>query len=212
MKIKWTTLGLAAAAFAVAVGDAAPERRGAPAAPARPTARPASPPRPAQAPNGKAAGARFVGHPVVPHPDRSVHATNNPPHQVIIHNPRSGRDERHQVIVDHRPGHIIDRDPHLRVIRRGYRPLHNWEHWHRAVGGWWAVWGITAWDEVGTVTCEAANEATGELYPVSEDRDDVAWDDAAVNTVLDQALDDCIQDAGTNTCVPTTPACTFQNN
>jgi len=212
MKTTAFTLGLVAAAFVVAVGDAAPEKRGGPAAPARPAARPTPSPRPAYAPKGKEAGARFVGRPVVPHPDRAVHATDNPPHQVIIHNQKSGRDERHAVIVDHRPGHIIDRDPHLRVIRRGYRPLHDWDHWHLAAGGWWSAWGITSWEPVGTVTCEAANEATGELYPVSQDRDNLAWDDATINAVLDQALDDCMRDAGGNPCVPTTPACTFQSN
>lgn len=167
-------------------------------------------PRPPAAPRGKDAGRRVVGAHIVPHPERPVHPTNNPPHQVIYHNAKTNKDENHVVIVDHRPGHVIDHDPHIRVIRRGYHSPHSWEHFHMARGGWWHVWGITAWDSVGTVTCEAANETTGELYPVSEDRDEAAWDDAMVNSVLDQALDDCMAEAGA-VCVPATPACTFQS-
>jgi len=166
------------------------------------------PARPASAPSSS--GARSVGVHVVPHPDRPMHPKNNPPHQVIIHDPTRNRDEHHAVVVDHRPPHVIDRDPRLRVVVRGYHPAHDWVRFHRARGGWWKVWGITAWDEVGTVTCEAANESTGDLYPVSEDRDQTAWDDDTVNTVLDQALDDCMADAGGAVCGPVTPACTFQ--
>ncbi len=99
-----------------------------------------------------------------------MHVTNNPPHQVIYHNAATNKDEHHAVVVDHRPGHVIDHDARLRVVVRGYHSAHNWEHFHRAVGGWWHAWGITNWDTVGTVTCEAANEVTGELYPVSMDR------------------------------------------
>ena len=139
-----------------------------------------------------------------------MHVTENPPHQVFIHDGRTGRDEAHAVVIDHRPGHIIDRDPHLRVMRRGYHSPRDWERFHRAAGGWWLLWGITAWERVGTVTCEAANEATGELYPVSVDRDRVGWDDATINEILDQALDDCASEAGDSPCIPATPPCTFQ--
>ena len=68
----------------------------------------------------------------------------------------------------------------------------------------------TAWDTVGTVTCEAVNESTGDTYPVSEDRDSRGWDDDTVNTVLDQALDDCYAEANGAMCGPVTPACSFQ--
>jgi len=62
------------------------------------------------------------------------------------------------------------------------------------------------------VTCEAANEETGELFPVSEDRDERPWDDDTVNAVLDQALDDCAQEGAEGACVPATPSCTFQRD
>lgn len=180
-------------------------------APALYAGAPARAPRAAAPPRGREAGARSVGAHVVPHPGQAIHPVNNPPHQVVYHNAKTGRDESHAVIVDHRPGHVIDRDPHLRIAGRGYHPLHNWDHFHRGNGGWWLAWGITSWDAVGTVSCEAANESTGELYPVSEDRDANGWDDGTVNVVLDQALDDCMAEAGTAQCVAATPSCTFQN-
>jgi len=155
-------------------------------------------------------GARTVGVHVVPHPEQPMHPVNNPPHKVIIHDVKTNKDENHAVVVDHRPGHVIDHDPRLRIVHRGYRPAHDWGRFHRPHGGWWHVWGITAWDTVGTVTCEAANESTGELFPVSEDRDGTAWDDDTVNAVLDQALDDCMAEAGGAVCGPATPSCTFQ--
>ena len=168
-------------------------------------------PRPATAPKGKEAGPRAVGIHVVPLLGQPVHVTNNPPHQVTIRNTKSGKDEHHAVIVEHRPAHVIDRDPRLRVVHRGYHPTRDWGHFHVAHGGWWRFWGIAPWDAVGTVTCEAANEVTGELYPVSQDRDANGWDDDTVNVILDQALDDCMAEAGTAPCAPTTPSCTFQS-
>jgi hypothetical protein len=167
-------------------------------------------PRPATAPRGKDAGARAVGTHIVPHTERPMHAKDNPPHEVIYHDAKTNKDERHAVVVDHRPAHVIDHDRRLRVIARGYHPTHDWVRFHRARGGWWHAWGITEWNDVGTVTCEAANEATGELYPVSEDRDPRGWDDDTVNTVLDQALDDCYSEANGAQCGPVTPACSFQ--
>jgi len=172
-------------------------------------AAPRSSPRSAAAPRASTAG-RAVGVRVVPHPDRPVHATTNPPHQVVYHNPTTNKDERHAVVIDHRPAHVIDRDPHLRVIARGYRSPRHWDHFHLGSGGWWRIWGITAWGGVGTVSCEAADEATGELFPVSADRDAIGWDDASIDAVLDQALDDCAAVAAPGLCVPATPACTFQ--
>ena len=166
--------------------------------------------RPVAAPKGKEAGPRSVGIHAVPHPGEPVHVKNNPPHQVTVRNTKSGKDEYHPIIIEHRPPHVVDRDPHLRVARRGYRAAHDWGHFHVARGGWWRFWGIGAWDAVGTVTCEAANEATGELYPVSQDRDANGWDDDTVNAILDQALDDCVAEAGTAPCAPATPSCSFQ--
>ena len=139
-----------------------------------------------------------------------MHVKNNPPHEVIVHNDVTKKDEHHAVVVDHRPSHVIDRDPHLRVVVRGYHPAHDWNRFHVANGGWFHRWGITTWDEVGTVTCEAVNESNGELYPVSEDRDSRAWDDGTVNTILDQALDDCFASSGGAQCGPATPSCSFQ--
>jgi hypothetical protein len=168
-------------------------------------------PRPASAPKGKEAGARAVGTHIVPHANQPMHATNNPPHQVVYHNEVTKKDEHHSVVVETRPSHVIAHDPRMRIIRRGYKSPHNWAHFHYARGGWWHAWGITTWDTVGVVTCEAANETTGEMYPVSMDRDDTGWDDDTVNSVLDQALDDCMSEAGTAQCAPATPACSFQN-
>jgi hypothetical protein len=158
----------------------------------------------------KDAGARSVGTHVVQKHGEPMHEKTNPPHTVIVHDPKTNKDENHRIVVDHRPSHVVARDNHVRVIVRGYHPKHEWSRFHYARGGWWKNWGITAWDEVGTVTCEAANEATGELFPVSEDRDARGWDDDTVNAVLDQALDDCMAEANGATCGPATPACSFQ--
>jgi hypothetical protein len=174
-------------------------------------AEPRPSPRPAVTPRGRDAGARAIGAHVVSRPAWPVHIINNPPHRVIYHNARTNRDESHVVVIDRRPARVIDRDPHVRVIHRGYRSPHHWEHFHPIRGGWEYIWGIPTWAMVGTVTCEAANESTGELYPVSEDRDEIGWNDPLVNSVLDQALDDCMAEAGPSQCVPATPACTFQS-
>jgi hypothetical protein len=165
-------------------------------------------PRPATAP--AKTGGRTVGVHVVAHPEQPMHAKNNPPHEVIYHNAVTKKDEHHAVVVEHRPAHVIDHDPRLRVVVRGYKPSHDWARFHVAHGGWFTRWGIKAWDDVGTVTCEAANETTGELFPVSEDRDARVWDDDTVNTILDQALDDCYAEANGATCGPATPSCSFQ--
>jgi hypothetical protein len=154
---------------------------------------------------------RHVGTTVGQHWGQPAHPVNNPSHQVYVHNSITNRDEPHRMIVDHRPAYVIDHDPRLRVVVRGYHPVHDWGYWHPG-GGWFHLWGITAWDHVGTVTCEAANEETGEMFPVSEDRDAAGWDDGAVNAALDQALDDCMAEAGSATCAPATPSCTFQGN
>jgi hypothetical protein len=181
------------------------------AAPGHSTPTMHSAPRAASAPAGKSAGARVVGVHVVPHPDRPMHPTTNSPHQIIIHNTVTNKDENHVVIVDHRPAHIVGHDARIRVSVRGYHPQHNWGYYHVARGGWFHLWGITAWDNVGTVTCEAANETTGELYPVTMDRDAHGWDDDGVNVVLDNALDDCFAEANGAQCTPATPSCSFQN-
>ncbi|HUJ59858.1 MAG TPA: hypothetical protein VLX92_15245 [Kofleriaceae bacterium] len=154
---------------------------------------------------------RSEGWHIVPHPEMPPGVAGNAPHEVIVHDPKTKKDEHHQVIIDRRPSHVIDQDPHLRVIVRGYKPGHDWTRFHRAHGAWWKAWGITSWADVGTVTCEAANETSGALYPVSEDRDARGWDDATVNTILDQALDDCMAEAAPGEeCGPVVTPCTFQ--
>jgi hypothetical protein len=158
------------------------------------TARPAAPPPKVSAP-------RSVGVHMSAHPEQPVHPQNNPGHEYIVHDAKTNKDEHHAVIVDHRPAHVIDRDPHLRVVVRGYHPAHDWGRFHVARGGWFTRWGITAWDTVGTVSCEAVNESTGQLYPVSED---------TVNSILDSALDDCYSEANGAQCGPATPSCSFQ--
>jgi hypothetical protein len=165
--------------------------------------------RPAAAP-AKVTAPRSVGVHMSAHPEQPVHPQNNPGHEYIVHDPKTNKDEHHAVIVDHRPAHVIDRDPHLRVVARGYHPTHDWGRFHVAHGGWFTRWGITAWDTVGTVSCEAVNETTGQLYPVSEDRDTRGWDDDSVNSILDAALDDCYGEANGATCGPATPSCSFQ--
>ena len=164
--------------------------------------------RPASAP-AHVTVARSVGVHITAHPEQPFSKTN-PAHDVVIHDPKTNRDEHHVVVVDHRPAQVVDRDPHLRVIARGYHPAHDWTRFHVAHGGWFTRWGITAWDTVGTVTCEAVNESNGALYPVSQDRDARGWDDDSVNSILDSALDDCYAEANGATCGPATPSCSFQ--
>jgi hypothetical protein len=165
--------------------------------------RPPSPPHPTSAP-------RTVGVQSVAHPGQPAHPQNNPQHEVIVHNAQTNRDERHPVVFDHRPPHVVDRDPHLRVVARGYHPRQNWGRFHPAPGAWFRTWGVAGWDSVGTVTCEAVNESTGALYPASQDRDARGWDDGAVDSILDAALDDCNDEAGGAQCGPATPSCSFQ--
>jgi len=165
-------------------------------------------PRPATPPPH--AATRTVGVHSTAHPEQPMHPTKNPAHEVIVHDPKTNKDEHHVVITDHRPVHVIDRDPRLRVVVRGYHPAHDWGRFNRPHGGWFSMWGITEWNTVGTVTCEAVNESTGGLYPVSQDRDARGWDDDTVNSILDAALDDCYAEANGAVCGPATPSCSFQ--
>jgi hypothetical protein len=185
--------------------------------------RPESPPAPRnQGP------ARTQGTVMAPHPgpiaqapgrhdgDHPV-AVNNPPHQVQIN-----RNEPPRSVVDNRAPSGMSHDPHARVMvrNRNFRPIPEWNRYHPVIrvgydNAWWGVWGIQSWDTVGTVTCEAANASTGELYPVTMERDRNGWDDPSVDTVLDQALADCSEEAqvegdAVNPCVPASPACSFE--
>jgi hypothetical protein len=125
----------------------------------------------------------------------------------VITHARHG--ERHATIYERRQPAIIARDSHAHAYARDYHVRNNWAPYHVQRGGWFGVFGIRSWAPVQTVTCEAANEQTGELYPVTANRASVGWNDGAVNGVLDQALDECAADAGANVCVAASPACTY---
>ncbi len=125
------------------------------------------------------------------------------------HNEHSHRYERHGQVYEYRSPGVIARDPYAHAWQHGYRPHHDWEHFHAGRGGWFSLWGIPSWNVVSTVTCEAANEQTGELYPVTATNVG-GWNDAQVNSVLDQALDECAAEAGDQVCAPATPSCSYQ--
>ena len=133
---------------------------------------------------------------------------HNAPHATYWHNGRTGRDERHSIVYEHRAPQVIAHDRYAHEWRRNYRPEHEWRHFY-PVGGWIGLWGIGNWNTVSAVTCEAADERTGELYPVTANAVN-GWNDTAVNSVLEQALDECAAAAGADVCVPVQPACTFQ--
>jgi hypothetical protein len=133
--------------------------------------------------------------------------TNAPIQQRSWHNQRTGRDERHAIIYDHRERGAIVRDRFARNWHRGYRAERGWRHFY-PIGGWFSVWGIHNWGVVSDVTCEAADEQTGELYPVTANGFG-GWSDANVDSVLAQALDECAANAGPGRCVPVQPACSY---
>ena len=117
---------------------------------------------------------------------------------------------RHGLVYERRAPEAIARDPYVHRYAREYHPVHRWNHLHPyGRAGWLGVFGIRSWDRVSTITCEAANQATGELYPVTAQRAGV-WNDPTVDNVLAQALDECAADAGANECVPVQPACSYQ--
>jgi len=183
------------------------------------------PSRPEAAPVSRNQAPRSQGTVMGPHPSKAPvqnNAGKDDSHKVIVHNGATGNDESHKVIVDHRPTNVVSHDSHVRVMVRhaNFRPAHDWDHFHPVVIGgyqyaWWGVWGVTSWETVGTVTCEASNEATGELYPVTMQRDGSGWDDSTIDNILDQALDDCdaeanVADGAVNPCIAATPSCSFE--
>jgi len=111
---------------------------------------------------------------------------------------------------DPRPAYVIRNDPRFHVTVRGYHPRHSWGRYHLSRGRWLNTWGVSTWADVSSVTCEAINQDTGQMYPVSMDRDEIGWSGNAVNAVLDQALDDCYADGGGAACAPAQPACRQQ--
>lgn len=125
----------------------------------------------------------------------------------VIERPRYSGDRR-AIVFERRQPWAVARDPHARVHVRGYRPHYAWGAFHPN-GGWFSAWRVNRWSAISTVTCEAANVQTGELYPVVS-HDVRGWNDANVNAMLDQALDECAMDAGEQACVPTSPPCTIQ--
>jgi hypothetical protein len=141
-------------------------------------------------------------------PAEPVNAKTNPPHQQVYRNARTGQDERHTVVVEHRPPTVVARDHYAHAFTPGYHARNGWQHFYPD-GGWLSTWGVANWSDVGTVTCEAANETTGALYPVTAPHEASAWADATVDEVLDQALDECAADAGVGACAPATPSCSF---
>jgi hypothetical protein len=131
-----------------------------------------------------------------PHPQRPVHAAQT-------------RAPVHQGHFAHRSMAVIHNDPHFHVAVRGYHASHSWGRYHLSTGLWFHTWGIRSWANVGSVTCEAVNQDTGAMYPITEARDNNRWNNAQVNLVLDQALDACYSDGGADACAPVTPACTI---
>ncbi len=162
--------------------------------------------RPA-APAAHASG-RPTGTIARPRMSEPVHAQHNPPHQRVYVNARTGREERHGVVYEHRPPAVVEHDRYAHGWNRGYHPHYEWRHFY-PTGGWYSFWGIQSYDTVGTVTCEAADEATGALYPVTAPRDAYGWNDESIDGVLGQALDECAAEVGPDRCVAATPPCTF---
>lgn len=109
--------------------------------------------------------------------------------------PKGAKPMHTQVFVDRRTHAEIRRDPHVVVFNHvGYRPAHAWNHWYR---DWGVYWRVNDWAEIRTVTCEAVNNQTEQLYPVTETRaDSWVWNSTIVNDVAGRALDECAAEAG----------------
>jgi hypothetical protein len=121
-----------------------------------------------------------------------------------------GHHGRARIVYERRAPAVIVHDPYIHTYARDYQPRHRWNQYHPyGHRGWLGVFGVRSWDRVSTVTCEAANRATGELYPVTASHDG-SFTDPIVNSVLAQALDECAAEAGAHACVPVEPACSYQ--
>ncbi|MGE5184388.1 MAG: hypothetical protein ACM31C_20100 [Acidobacteriota bacterium] len=134
--------------------------------------------------------------------------TRNAPREVYWRHDPSGRYAHHPIVVERRAPRVIARDRYARQWHRGFRSRHDWHEFHPSAG-WIGLWGIESFARVSTVTCEAASSQTGELYPVQAHRTG-RWTNAQVDSVLDQALDECAQAAGEDVCVPAQPACSYR--
>lgn len=109
---------------------------------------------------------------------------------------RGGVPVRHQVFHEARPLGDIRRDPHLVMFDHvGWRPVGNWNMWYRS--DWGVFWRVTDWTAIRSVTCEAVNSDTGDLFPVTEVRaDSWYWNTGLVNNVAARALDECVAEDG----------------
>jgi hypothetical protein len=137
-----------------------------------------------------------------------VNAKTNPARQQVYRNAKTGHEETHAVVLDHRAPTVIAHDRYAQAFTPGYRTRHDWGQF-RPQAGWLSSWGVTTWGSVGSVTCEAANETTAALYPVTASRAASGWSDTGVDAVLDQALDECAAETNAQQCAPATPSCSF---
>ncbi len=117
-------------------------------------------------------------------------------------------DQRHAIVYERREPQVIERDRFNHRWHRGFHARHDWNEYH-PTAGWLGLLGIQTFSVVSSVTCEAANTQTGELFPVTA-RGQRDWTDRQVDSVLDQALDECAQSAGPDVCVPAQPPCSYR--
>ena len=137
-----------------------------------------------------------------------VNAKTNPVRQQTYRNAKTGREEKHPVVLEHRAPADIAHDSYAHAFTPGYHARHDWGHFYPQAG-WLSSWGVGNWNSVGTVTCEAADQNTGALYPITASREATGWSDAGIDAVLDQALDECAAETNAQECVPATPSCSF---
>ncbi len=162
--------------------------------------------RAAPAPRAHAAPDPARDRPVVDHNGHPVVDNNN--HEV--HAP---------VQQDPRPANDIRNHPTVRTVN--YHDVRVTGHWNAyyPAHGWFTAWGESpsfSWNRVSSVTCEAVNVASNEIYPTSGlSSGGWVWSDSTVDTLLGEALDDCDTDpngardvSGAVSCVPASPACT----
>jgi len=129
--------------------------------------------------------------------EREPRARGIPQHGSEHHIGRRGEvPVHHQVFHESRSLGDIRRDPHIvQFDHVGWRPVGHWDNWYRS--DWAVFWRVTDWNSIRSVTCEAVNNDTSELYPVTEVRaDSWFWNSNLVNNVAARALDECVSDQG----------------
>lgn len=116
----------------------------------------------------------------------SFHHVSTTPHGPIEHR---------QIFHEQRGLGDIRRDPHMvRFSHVGWAPRYHWDHWYR---DWGVFWRVSNWGDIRNVTCEAVDQATGALFPVTESRTEAwVWDVNTVNLVAARALDECAAETG----------------